>query len=1128
MHRLSFSLSAVLFCLGLAAQGAPVSLEGIASAALGLPTSGGATLFSALTEEATGISFVNPIDTGHPDKRLYVGAFACGGIALGDVDGDGRPDIFLTSGPARNRLYRNEGHMKFEDITVTSGLEGGPEWSAGATMVDIDGDGDLDIYVCNYDAPNALFINDGTGVFTDRADDFGLAVSDASLMASFCDYDLDGDLDCFLLTRDFERSGGRPEKHPVVKTGAGYRLEPGFEKYYELKKSEDGSLTYSNAGREDRLLRNDGEGKFTDVSKEAGISGRDRGNSATWWDYDNDGLPDIYVGNDFKDPDRLYRNNGDGTFRDIIREVAPHTPWFSMGADTADLDGDGREDLLVADMAGTNHFRSKTTMGEMGASLPFLLSAVPRQYMHNVLYLNQGVGRIVDAAYLAGLASSDWTWAVKLSDFDLDGRPDVFFTNGVARSFNDSDIRRSEGDLVGKTEWDFYEAEKPRLEENIAFANRGDIRFESVGKAWGLDHSGMSYSAATGDLDGDGDPDLVVASLDEPVRIFRNDAPRASRRVVVKLAGAAGNSNGIGALVKLRAGGREQVRTLWPVAGFLSSNVPELCFGIGEAEMIDSLEIRWQRGAISKFSDLQADQRHIFTEPTGGIPERKPEERATPMFAELVSPSLEGTAPTERAFDDYERQPLLPYSHSQFGPGIAWGDVDGDGDPDFYQSRPAGEAGRLYLTRNPGEFVHETDGPFSEHSESEDIAPLFFDADQDGIMDLYVVSGGVECEPTSESLRDRLYLGTGNGGFRLAPGGTLPDFRDSGSCIAAADYDGDGDTDLFVGSRVIPGNYPETPSSRLLRNDSTPGAPKFTDVTGSVDGLEKAGLVTSALWVEVDGDGGEDLVLTCEWGPVKVFLNRDGALSENTDTGISDQSGWWSGIAAADIDGDGDTDLVVANQGLNTPYKASVKKPELLYYGDMDGSGKRQIIEAKFEGDICYPRRGFSCSKAAIPGVEKKIGTFRNFASSTLGDIYTEARIGNARKFEAVNLATSVLLNDGKGKFEMYPLPRMAQLAPSNCVLLRDLDGDGKIDCLLGQNFFGTQPEIGHLDSGLSFLLRGNGDGTFEPVPPAKSGILVPGATMSLSSVDLTGDGWNEIVLGVNGGRMRVFTRMPE
>lgn len=1117
---MKFSLTQLLtvsVCACMFANGAGAEVK---TSPLAEISKGNGPLFTELSADESGVDFVNPIDKKHPTKRLYLGAFACGGVAIGDLNGDGRNDLFLTSGPRKNRLYLNEGGLKFKDATASSGTAGTDDWTAGASLVDIDGDGDLDIHVCYYDAPNELFVNDGKGVFEEKAEEFGLNQLDASLMASFCDYDRDGDLDCFLLTRDFKRDGGFPAEAPVVKTGSGYELKPGFEKFYALKKSASGNLTYVNAGREDYLLRNDG-GKFTDVSKAAGISGRDRGNSATWWDFNNDGLADIYVGNDFKDADRLYQNMGDGTFKDVIRQYAPHTPWFSMGADLADLDGDGREDLLVADMAGTNHFRSKTTMGEIGTIRPFLLSAVPRQYMHNVLYLNQNIGRLSDASFMAGLASSDWSWAVKISDFNLDGLPDVFFTNGVSRSFNNSDVQRTREDLIGKTEWDFYESHEPRKEENLSFVNQGNLRFENSSKSWGLDHLGMSYAAATGDLDGDGDPELVVASLDEPVKIYRNDAPASANRVVVKLTGKDGNGFGYGATVTLIAGGKKQVRTLRPSTGFLSSNAPELYFGLRDEEEIESLSIQWAHGGVQELSGLKANQHHTIGE---GTSNPKKVTRPRPMFAELRSPSINEIKPTERRFWDYDRQPLLPYQHSLFGPGMAWTDVDGDGDQDLYQAKPAGDSGRVYLNKAAGTFGFDTKEPFEIHQESEDIAARFFDADGDGKLDLYVVSGGVECEPGDETLRDRLYLGAGDGTFKNAPSDALPDLRDSGSCLAVEDFDGDGDLDLFVGSRVVPGAYPKTPSSRLLRNDSTPGKPKFTEATSSVEGLEKIGLVTAAIWSDANGDGTKDLLLTCEWGSLRVFLNQKGRLVEKKDTGVSDRLGWWRGIDGADVDGDGDIDYVVTNQGLNTPYKATDEKPELMYYGDMDGSGKERIVEAKFENGTRYPRRGFSCSSGAMPTLRTKLKTFENFANSSLTDLYTNSRLSKSIQLEARVLETCLFLNDGTGRFEMKPLPRMAQFSPANCVALKDLDGDGKVDCLLGQNFYGAQPEIGHHDSGLSLLLKGKGNGEFEVIPPAVSGIMIPGAVMSITLRDLTGNGRDELIFGVNGGRIRILT----
>lgn len=1092
------------------------------------PAADPARLFHKLDPAVCGVDFVNPIDITRPQKRLYIGAFACGGVAIGDLDGDGLADLYLTSGPRPNRLYRQTGGLKFADVTAEAGVASDAQWSAGAVLVDIDGDGDLDIYLCRYEAPNKLFINESTPGkprFAERAREYGLAIEDASLMPSFCDYDNDGDLDCFILTRDFERANGRPEKAPVVFDAAGKpHMDPAFEKYYVLSKTATGYACV-NAGREDYLLRNDskpGHPAFTDISKAAGLTGRDRGNSAVWWDYNGDGWTDLYVANDYKDPDRLYRNNKDGTFTEVIKEAAPHTTWFSMGCDIADLNGDGRMDLLVADMAGTTHYKSKVTMGEMSSSREFLLTAEPRQYMHNALLLNSGTGRLSDVAQMAGLANSDWTWAVKLADFDNDGRVDVFFSNGVARTFNDSDVTRPDDALIGKPEWDFYEKMPTRPEQNLAYRNKGGLQFEDVSNTWGLDEVGMSYAAATGDLDGDGDTDLVVANLDAPVSIFRNDSPVEMHRVRLRLTGNAGNRYGLGATVRLLADGIWQMRELSPSSGFLSSNEPVVEFGLGKSKMIERLEIAWPGGGRDVHPNLAADQEYTVRETGAKAP---PPVLTTPLFALDEAQALNSITHEDPDFDDYTRQPLLPWKHSRLGPGMAWGDVNGDGRDDLYLSQASGKSGRIYFNMGGGKFQYRATKPFEEHAASEDMAPLFFDADGDGDLDLYVVSGSVECEPGASVLQDRLYLNDGGGTFTTAAAGVIPEERVSGSCAVAADFDRDGDLDVFVGGRIVPGAWPETPDSQLLRNDSRPGAPKFTDIAASTAGLQKTGLVTAALWSDADGDGWIDLLVCHEWGPVKLFLNRHGALTDATDAaGLASHTGWWNGIAGRDLDHDGDIDYVATNYGLNGPYHPTAKKPVLVYYGDLDGSGHKNIVEAKQEGGVWYPRRGFSCSSSAMPVLRTKLKTFHNFASASLSDVYGADKLKAAQRFEANYLESSVLINDGKGHFNVVPLPLAAQMSPAFGVALTDFDGDGETDAVLTQNFFSPQPESGQLDAGLGLLLLGRADGSFQAMEPSASGIEVSGDAKGETIADINGDGLPDVLIGVNNGKLRAFT----
>ncbi len=1085
-------------------------------------------LFERMEPDQTGVRFVNPLDLNHPMKRLYHAGFAAGGVAIGDVDGDGQPDLYLVGGPGRSRLLRQVGDLKFQDITERAGVDGGGEWGSGAAMVDVDNDGDLDLYVCNYDAPNLLYINNGDATFSEEGWVRNAAAVDASLMSAFCDYDLDGDLDLYLLTYRYYRKGGLPSESVVDAPRGKLRIRPKYAKYYFLRRI-GGVDSFDYVGRPDRLLRNDGDGTFTDVSHDAGVHSAGHGISATWWDYNHDGLPDLYVANDFTDPDHLYRNNGGGTFTDVAPDVLPHTTWSSMGADLADFNNDGLMDFLVADMSPTTHFMQKRTMGAMldDAGKAAAEALRPRQYMRNALYVNSGTDHFMEVAYLAQVADSDWSWAVKCADLDNDGRVDVFITNGTSRSFNDSDLAMSNWtERIGRTQWDRFEKTPPRLESNMALRNLGQWRFDDVGKSWGLDHKGMSLSAALADLDRDGDLDLVVANLDEPVSIYRNRSAdlNLGHRLLLRLEGTASNRAGIGATVQIQTASGPQWRYLSPMTGFKSGNDPVVHFGLGDDTVIQKLSVQWPGGHSQVFEHLDADRFYTVREPLG----TPPKQAAPPTRPTLYRRSdvLQGIVHRERVFDDYERQPLLPFKLSQFGPGLAWGDADGDGDEDLYVGAAAGKRGAVFIHGDDGRFKRrelEVENVKQERAH-EDMAPLWLDADSDGDMDLYVVSGGVECEPADEVLRDRLFLNNGHGHLTEAPRSALPDLRDSGSVAAAADFDRDGDLDIFVGGRVVPGQYPLTPPSRLLRNEGG----RFSDATEELaPKLHRSGMVTSAVWSDADGDGDADLLVTHEWGPVKLFRNDKGHLHDRThEAGLDKHLGWWNGIAARDLDGDGDIDYVATNVGLNTKYHADNARPVLLYYGDFEDAGRARLIEAEYEDDTLFPIRGRSCSTNAMPFLGQKFTSFRDFAGASLETIYTPQCLKDATRLEANTLESVVLINDGHGRFRIEPLPRLAQVSPSFGVVLTEVNGDDRPDLYLVQNFYGPQIETGRMDSGLSLLLTGGGppgQPRFDVLWPRRSGLVVPGDAKGLTISDLNGDAWPDFVVGINDDALMAF-----
>ncbi|NOX99004.1 MAG: hypothetical protein GXP30_04600 [Verrucomicrobia bacterium] len=1105
------------------------------------------TLFEKLSTDLTGIDFVIPIDSQHADKRLYYSAMACGSVAVGDLDGDGLTDLFFTSGPTSNRLYRQTSDLHFEDQTLSCGiaeLEPADLWSSGVSFADVDNDGDLDIYVCCYDSPNRLYINQskpGELRFEEQARERGLDISDASLIASFADYDHDGDLDVFVAANAYYRKGGRPKEGiPMQRSGSTFKVLPPMDRYYKFSLINKGQPRFEEAGRANMLFINKGDGTFENHTAAAGIlPHRAYTNSISWWDYNTDGWADLYVANDFNERDLLYRNNQDGTFTEVAGAVLQHTAWSSMGSSAMDLNNDGMPDFIVTDMMPTTHYREKLTMGEMGEKFTDMFRrGQPQQRMTNAAFFNTGTGRMFEAAWLCGIARSDWSWSIKSADFDSDGRMDLFVTNGHSRDF--ASLKTVTPAMrIGNTHWDFYEKSPEHAEKNLAFHNLADFQFKQSAHSWGLDHDSMSYAAALADLDQDGDIDIITTNLNQAPGIFINRSTDKNS-LSVSLRGLANNHFGIGARLHLTdSSGDAYYRTLNPQNGYQGSDEPLLHFGLPKDRTVRSLTITWPSGKQQSLKNLAPGFKYEISEDT-----RKP---ATETNLQKDRKSyqwfhntgiLQALKVTETEFNDFYRQALLPAKHSKLGPGLSWGDVNGDNLTDFFIGSPRKVPGRLLLNNGIGAnsmpgFLLRQSQAFTQSADSEDMGSLIIDIDGDGDDDLYVVSGGVEDKISTSPYNDHLYLNDGQGHFTQAPPDYLPDTRDSGASVTSADFDRDGDLDLLITGRIIPGKYPLPASSRLLLNN---GSGKFSDATESLaPGLLNLGLATGALWSDADNDGWLDLFITIEWGSVKYFHNTQGKLVDHTEaSGLAEWTGLWNGISGRDLDGDGDIDYLVTNVGLNTKYTASKSHPELLYYGEFDDSGKTKIIEAGFEGNVCYPHRGYSCSTRAMPGLKEKFGSYESFASATLNRLYTRDHLAKARRFEVNTLETGILYNQGNGKFHFAPLPRLAQISPSFGCVLSDFNADGVSDIVLAQNSFSPQQETGNMDGGLSLLLQGqvskkNGNSNihFTPVWPKESGIVIPGDSKSVGTGDINQDGRPDLLFGINNEAPNLLLNTP-
>ena len=1038
------------------------------------------TLFAALAPSVTGVTFTNTLPEA-PDFSIlnYLYYYNGGGVAVGDVDHDGLPDLYFSSNLGENRLYRNRGGFRFEDITRQAGVAGPPGWKTGVAMADVNGDGSLDLYVSavNYltmAGRNALYINDGGGRFTDRTDEYGLHFEGFSTQALFFDYDRDGDLDLYLLNHSVhtERQIGTAARRGVRHPKSG-----------------------------DRLYRNDGA-RFTDVSAQAGIfagvEGFGLGVVAT--DVNGDGCVDLYVANDFQENDFLYVNDCRGRFVERGTAAMSHTSRFSMGVDAADIDDDGHPDLLTVDMLPEQEAIFKTSASYESANLfeMRLRAGYQPQYPRNALQRNRGDGTFTDMAFLAGVAASDWSWAPLFADLDLDGRKDLFITNGIYRRPNDLDYINYVGNEANQAALarGVTRAENRALLErmpqiplpNHAYRNDGGWRFTDMAAAWGLGEKGFSNGAAYVDLDNDGALDLVVNRINAPASIYRNTARAAvgaRHYLQVQLAGGGRNTEGIGAKVIAVTGGKRQLLEQQPVRGFQSSVDRRLHFGLGEQATIDSLIVIWPDARYQVLTQLAADTL---------VTVRQDRARGRWRYDPPRSPAVRDEAPRlgaavahmENDFLDYNREPLMPHVVSAEGPALAVGDVNGDGLDDLYVGGAKWQRGRLLVQQRDGRFRESSSATFAADSVAEDVDATLFDADGDGDLDLYVVSAGNEFWEAFEALDDRLYLNDGAGGFARRVDALPKEARANGGTVTSGDFDRDGDLDLFVGSRVVARAYGRMPRSQLLRND---GRGRFALVSDTeAPGLAEAGLVTAARWVDVNGDRALDLVVAGEWMPVRIWFNEQGRLVERTAaSGLAGSEGWWQSLTVDDVNADGAPDLILGNMGTNGYLKASAREPVRMYVHDFTGTGTVKQLITRYVDGVAYPLAGRDELVKLMPAIRGRYPSYASFGASRLEQIFDPAELAKAEVREARTFESAVALNDGHGRFTLRALPLDAQVAPVFASVVADFTGDGHRDLLLGGNVYGAPPVIGRYDASRGSLLVGDGTGTFKAADLARS-----------------------------------------
>lgn len=1072
-------------------------------------------LFRLLSPDETGIRFANDIHENDSVNLLdYEYVYNGGGVAVIDFNVDGLPDLFFSGNMVPSRLYLNQGDMKFSDVTETAGIAS-RNWATGVAVADVNADGYPDIYVCSAGRfgeegrANLLYINNGNSTFTEKAAAYGVADTGYSTMAAFLDYDLDGDLDLYVATYAND-TWDTNVIYPKVKDGSGKAT--------------------------DRLYRNNGNGTFTNVSKEAGILVEGYGLGVAVFDINRDGWPDIYVSNDYIDDDFIYVNNQDGTFTESAAKFLNHISHFAMGNDIADINNDTHPDIMVVDMEPEEHERQmlfSMTKNYDKFMMTLKMDYLPA-YMRNTLQLNNGNGTFSEIGQLAGIHQTDWSWAPLLADFDNDGYKDLFVTNGYPKEIMNRDFlvfnKYATSFQSVKTPASLEEQHRFKLQaitelqgakiQNYIFKNNGDLTFTKKTDGWGIQEPTFSNGGAYADLDCDGDLDLIINNINDPAFVYENQGDETVKNnfLRIKLQGDSLNPFALGASVKLYGGenGTQYVE-LNPYRGFQSTVESLLHFGLGRVEQVDSLEIRWPNGKYTVRHNVPANQVITFSASEAMERPHHTTARQAVLFDSTTAALGIDYVHQEIDFNDFKIQSLLPHKFSQGGPGIAVADVNADGLSDFYVGGTQQFPGALYLQTATGGFTRR---PFEQRYASEDMGCLFFDADGDGDQDLYLVSGGSEQMAEISYYQDRLYFNDGNGNLTHEPS-ALPKMFDSGSCVTAADYDRDGDLDLFVGGRTHPGKYPLPGKSHLLRNDGG----RFVNVSGEVGGPDftRMGMVTAALWTDYDNDGAIDLMVAGEWMPVTVFKNENGRFKNvSAALGLSEYTGWWNSLTSGDFDNDGDTDYVLGNTGRNSRYKPTADEPVKIYTKDFDQNasldpiltyfkhGQRQIVHSRDE------------LINQIPFMRKRFPRYAGYAKAHFSQIFTEEDLENAYVLTAEVFESSYLQNEGNGNFTLKPLPVEAQFAPVFGMAALDADDDGNLDLLSVGNSYATEISLGHYDASFGTLLKGDGAGGFESVPFHTSGFVVKGDTKGLATL-IHGNGAIIVLVSQNSGPLKAF-----